>query len=130
MIPERTIAIRRDETLTATRRAGSKSCTKIQIQVQTGSLETTSLGVKVQKQNQDQAWDEIHLKGKDARSDNEAARRTEDPRQVPHHTCIEDGGGVCPKCELRRQRMEQGQDMVLCSAGTYLIADSASSLAS
>ncbi|KAH8032810.1 hypothetical protein HPB51_001963 [Rhipicephalus microplus] len=61
---------------------------QIQIQVQTGSLETTSLGVKVQKQNQDQAWDEIHLKGKDARSDNEAARRTEDPRQGENRLVI------------------------------------------
>ncbi|KAH8018881.1 hypothetical protein HPB51_013561 [Rhipicephalus microplus] len=47
---------------------------KVQIQVQAGSLGTTSLGVKVQKQTQVRA--EIHLEGKDARSDNEAARRT------------------------------------------------------
>ncbi|XP_037283522.2 pleckstrin homology and RUN domain containing M1 [Rhipicephalus microplus] len=49
---------------------------------------------------------------------------------VYHRTCIEDGGRVCPKCERRRQRMEQEQGMVLCSAGTDLTADSASSLAS
>ncbi|KAH8038464.1 hypothetical protein HPB51_001637 [Rhipicephalus microplus] len=54
---------------------------QIQIQVQAGSLGTTSLGVKVQKQTQDQERAEIHLEVKDARSDNEAARRTEDARQ-------------------------------------------------
>ncbi|KAL3259514.1 hypothetical protein MRX96_002145 [Rhipicephalus microplus] len=45
------------------------------------SLGTTSLRFKVQKQTQDQERAEIHLEGKDARSDNEAARRTEDARQ-------------------------------------------------
>ncbi|KAH8023676.1 hypothetical protein HPB51_015172 [Rhipicephalus microplus] len=54
---------------------------KIQTQVQAGSLGTTSLRVKVQKKTQDQERAEIHLEGKDARSDNEAARRTEDARQ-------------------------------------------------
>ncbi|KAH8018876.1 hypothetical protein HPB51_013556 [Rhipicephalus microplus] len=34
---------------------------KVQIQDQAGSLGTTSLGVKVQKQTQDQEWVEIHL---------------------------------------------------------------------
>ncbi|KAH7985161.1 hypothetical protein HPB51_026891 [Rhipicephalus microplus] len=51
------------------------------MQVQAGSLGTTSLGVKVRKQTQDQERAEVHLEGKDARSDNEAARRTEDARR-------------------------------------------------
>ncbi|KAL3186203.1 hypothetical protein MRX96_027933 [Rhipicephalus microplus] len=49
--------------------------------VYSSCLKTTSLGVKVQKQTQDQEQAEIHLEGKDARSDNEAARRTENARQ-------------------------------------------------
>ncbi|KAL3211349.1 hypothetical protein MRX96_036452 [Rhipicephalus microplus] len=62
-------------------RRGGKSTVQIQIQVQAGSLGTTPLGVKVQKQTQDQGRAEIHLEGKDARSDNEAASRTEDATQ-------------------------------------------------
>ncbi|KAL3250706.1 hypothetical protein MRX96_055409 [Rhipicephalus microplus] len=54
---------------------------QIQIQVQAGSLRTTSLGDKVQKQTQDEERAEIHVEGKDARRDNEAAKRTEDARQ-------------------------------------------------
>ncbi|KAH8031989.1 hypothetical protein HPB51_022511 [Rhipicephalus microplus] len=61
---------------------------QIQIQVQAGSLGTTSLRVKVQKQTQDQERVEIHLEGKDARSDNEAARRTEDARQGDNRLVI------------------------------------------
>lgn len=49
---------------------------------------------------------------------------------VYHRSCIEDGGRVCPKCVRRRQRMEQEQGMVLCSAGTDVTADSASVFAS
>ncbi|KAL3215168.1 hypothetical protein MRX96_034197 [Rhipicephalus microplus] len=39
------------------------------------------LGLKVQKQTQNHELATIHLEGKDARSDNEAARGTEDARQ-------------------------------------------------
>ncbi|KAL3214216.1 hypothetical protein MRX96_051508 [Rhipicephalus microplus] len=42
-----------------------------------------TVAIAVQKQTQDQELSEIHLEGKDARSDNEAARRTEDARQEP-----------------------------------------------
>nr|XP_037280028.1 uncharacterized protein LOC119172996 [Rhipicephalus microplus] len=51
---------------------------------------TTSLRFKVQKQTQDQERAEIHLEGKDARSDNEAARRTEDARQGLHRDTTPD----------------------------------------
>ncbi|KAL3257056.1 hypothetical protein MRX96_046531 [Rhipicephalus microplus] len=63
------------------------------------SLEATSLGVKVQKQTKDQERAEIDLEGKDAQSDNEAARRTEDARQGC--TATESSHSIldCPKDE-------------------------------
>ncbi|KAL3208608.1 hypothetical protein MRX96_038975 [Rhipicephalus microplus] len=62
------------------------------------TLETTSLGVKVQKPTHDQERPEIHLEGKDDRSDNEAARRTEDARR---------GGLVRRSGQLRFDKVQQ-----------------------